>query len=149
MSITLFLAPVTTALHAQNGKDSYEEFDAYKLRVSAFLYYSNPSGDIQGSHDADMIDLQKDFSFNSYSTFTGKVDWKFTHKNHFYLVGSDFNQTRQSGSQENHYLSGSDFPGRSARKRVVRCSGDRPGISVRHYPAQARTSRRGRADRSF
>ena len=39
--------------------------------------------------------LQKDFGFNTYSTFTGKADRKFTHKNHFYLVGSDFNQTRQ------------------------------------------------------
>jgi hypothetical protein len=30
--------------------------------------------------------LTKDLSFNSYSTFAGKVDWKFTHKNHFYVV---------------------------------------------------------------
>ena len=92
--VGLFLGAVPPALHAQNGKSGDEEFDAYKLRVSAFFFYSNPSGDVQGSHDADMIDLQKDFGFNSYSTFTGKADWKFTRKNHFYLVGSDFNQTR-------------------------------------------------------
>jgi hypothetical protein len=89
-----FLAVVVSVSHAQKA-NSDEEFDTYKLRVSAFMFYSNPAGDVQGSHDADMIDLEKDFNFNSYSTFTGKADWKFTHKNHFYLVGSDFNQTRQ------------------------------------------------------
>ena len=77
-------------------KDSDEEFDSYKLRISAFMFYSNPSGDLQGSHDGDEIDFQKDFGFESYSTFTGKADWKFTHKNHFYVVGSDFNQTRDA-----------------------------------------------------
>jgi hypothetical protein len=90
-----FLAFAVSASHAQKATNSDEDFDSYKLRVSAFLFYSNPSGDIQGSHDADMVDLQQDFAFNSYSTFTGKLDWKFTHKNHFYLVGSDYNQTRQ------------------------------------------------------
>jgi hypothetical protein len=32
------------------------------------------------------INLVKDLNFSSYSTFAGKVDWKFTHKNHFYVV---------------------------------------------------------------
>ena len=91
-----FFAFAASALHAQKTKDSDEEFDSYKLRISAFTFYSNPSGDIQGSDDADMIDLQKDFNFDSYSTFTGKADWKFTHKNHLYVVGSDFNQTREA-----------------------------------------------------
>jgi hypothetical protein len=93
-AIMVLLAPLTT-LYAQNSKNSNEEFDAYKLRIRAFLFYSNPSGDIQGSYDTDMVDFQKDFGFNSYSTFTGKLDWKLTHKNHFYVVGNDFNQTRR------------------------------------------------------
>ena len=71
------------------------EFDSYRARISAFLFYSNPSGNVQGSSDATSVDLNKDFGFDSYSTFTGKADWKFTHKNHFYLVGSNYQQARQ------------------------------------------------------
>jgi hypothetical protein len=74
-----FLALAVSVSHAQKA-NSDEDFDSYKLRVSAFFFYSNPSGDLQGSHDADMIDLEKDFNFNGYSTFTGKADWKFTTK---------------------------------------------------------------------
>ena len=70
------------------------EFDAYKVRISAFWFYSNPSGTITASNKSDTINLQKDLGFNGYGTFTGKLDWRFTRKNHLYLVGADFNQTR-------------------------------------------------------
>ena len=39
-----------------------------KARISAFLFYSNPSGNIQGSSDATAVDLNTDLGFNSYST---------------------------------------------------------------------------------
>ena len=31
------------------------------------------------------VDFTQDLGFSSYSTFSGKIDWKFTHKNHFYV----------------------------------------------------------------
>lgn len=86
------LALAVLPLHGQ----SEDEFDSYKLKVSGFWFYSNPSGSVQGSNDTGTIDLQKDFGFESYSTITGKIDWKFTHKNHVYLIGSSFDQTRQA-----------------------------------------------------
>lgn len=91
--LTLLLLVMTGApfLHAQSD----EEFDSYKARISAFFFYSNPSGNIQGSSDATAVDLNKDLGFNSYSTFSGKVDWKFTHKNHFYLVGANYNHSKE------------------------------------------------------
>ena len=89
--VLLVLLICAPSLAAQDDTD----FDAYKVRLSAFWFYSNPSGDFEASNGSDTIDLQKDLGFNSYSTFTGKIDWKFTRKNHFYLVGSSFNQTRQ------------------------------------------------------
>jgi hypothetical protein len=85
----LICAP--SLLRAQDDDD----FDAYKVRLSGFWFYSNPSGNFEASNASDTIDLQKDVGFNSYSTFSGKIDWKFTRKNHFYFVGSSFNQTRQ------------------------------------------------------
>ena len=69
-------------LHAQEKED----FDAYKLRIDAGFYYSSPTGSIHGASDNDTIDLTKDLGFNSYPTFSGKVDWKFTRKNHLYVT---------------------------------------------------------------
>ncbi|MBV8864363.1 MAG: hypothetical protein JO210_03075 [Acidobacteriaceae bacterium] len=90
--LALSIAIAAPSLHAQGNDD----FDIYKIRLSGFWFYSNPSGDFQGSGDTDRINIQKDLSFSSYSTFTGKLDWKFTRKNHFYLLGSSFNQSRQT-----------------------------------------------------
>ncbi len=53
-----------------------EDFDAYKLRIDAGRYYSNPTGSIHGASDTGSIDLTKDLGFSSYPTFSGKVDWK-------------------------------------------------------------------------
>jgi hypothetical protein len=74
---------------------SETEFDSYKVRVGGFWFHSNPSGDIEASNGSDTINLQKDLGFDTYSTFVGKVDWRFTRKNHLYLVGADFTQDRQ------------------------------------------------------
>lgn len=92
VSILLLLAIYAPALWAQSDT----EHDSYKVKVSAFWFYSNPTGSFQGSNDTTGINLTRDFRFNSYSTFTGKIDWQFTHKNHIYLVGSSFDQTRQA-----------------------------------------------------
>jgi hypothetical protein len=73
-----------------------EDFDVYKVRIDGFWAYSSPSGNIQGSSDSGTVDLQKDLGFNSYSTFVGKIDWKFTRKNHFYFSAAPFDTSRQT-----------------------------------------------------
>jgi len=78
--LTLLVTPA--AVWAQKA----EEFDQYKIRFDAGWFYSNPSGTIRAQGDTYPVDLVKDLNFSSYSTFAGKVDWKFTHKNHFYVV---------------------------------------------------------------
>ena len=72
-----------------------DEFDSYKVRLEGFWMYSNPSGTLQSSVNSGAIDLQKDLGFDNYSTFAGKLDWKFTHKNPLYLVGIPLNSSRQ------------------------------------------------------
>jgi hypothetical protein len=67
-----------------------EEFDQYKLRLDTFWFYSSPTGTIQGHADSVPVDFQKDLNFNNYSTFSGMLDWKFTHKNHLYIAFSPF-----------------------------------------------------------
>ena len=86
----MFLAGVPL-LHAANNTD---EFDNYKLRFDAFWFYSHPSGDFQGSGSSDRIDINTDLGFDTYSTFSGLIDWKFTHKNHLTFAVSPFQQSR-------------------------------------------------------
>jgi hypothetical protein len=81
----------STNLHAANY-----DLDEYKVRLTGLWFFSNPTGTLQasGTDPNGEFNLSKDFGFNSYSTFTGKIDWKFTRKNHLYLAVSPFNQTR-------------------------------------------------------
>src|SRR5262250_291270 len=68
---------------------STEEFDSYKVRLEGFWVYSTTSGTFQGSSaNSGSIDVEKDLHFNTYSTGFGKLDWKFTHKNHLYVFGT-------------------------------------------------------------
>jgi hypothetical protein len=85
------MAAFVPQLRAQGDDD----FDSYKLRLEGFWAYTNPSGTLQGSNDATAIDLQKDLGFETYSTFVGKLDWKFTHKNHLYVAGVAFNSSKE------------------------------------------------------
>jgi len=72
------------------------DLDEYKLRITGMWFFSDPTGTVQasGTDPNGNFDLSKTFGFNSYSTFTGKVDWKFSHKNHLYLAVSPFTQAR-------------------------------------------------------
>jgi hypothetical protein len=106
LAVLLLYATAASPLHAQDNSD---DFDSYKVRVKGFWFYSNPSGYFQGSNDTGTVDLQKDIGFNSYSTFNGKLDWKFTRKNHLYVVGSSYDQSRQTVLQRTIVFQGQTF----------------------------------------
>jgi hypothetical protein len=63
-----------------------EEFDKYKIRFDAAWFYAYPSGTMRVQGDTYPVELTKDLSFKTYSTFAGKVNWKFIHKNYFHVV---------------------------------------------------------------
>jgi hypothetical protein len=71
-----------------------EEFDSYRLRLEGFWLYASPSGTLQGSSGTYPIDLQQTLHFETYSTFYGKLDWKFTRKNHLFVVAVPYNSSR-------------------------------------------------------
>ena len=85
---------LTVAAPALHAGDDSDELDSYKLRVDGFWFYSNPSGTFQGAGSGDVIDIDHDLGFNSYSTVSALVDWKFTHKNHLTFAVSPFQQSR-------------------------------------------------------
>jgi hypothetical protein len=45
---------------------------------------------VRGTADQVPVDFHRDVGFNAYSTGGAKFDWKFTHKNHFYVVFNPF-----------------------------------------------------------
>ena len=106
LALLLFVSLVAIApLYGQTDTD----FDEYKVRIDSFWFYSNPTGTLHDATSGDIISLHKDFGFGSYSTFAGKLDWKFTRKNHLYLVGSAFNQSRVATLQRTIVFQGQTF----------------------------------------
>jgi hypothetical protein len=94
LSAMLLFAGLSATSFSQSTE--HEDFDNYKLRIDGTWYYASPSGYLQASGSGPnigTIDLQKDLGLPSYSTFAGKLDWKFTRKNHLYIAGSPFNMS--------------------------------------------------------
>ncbi len=94
LGLVLFALVALPLAHASD--DDKEDLDSYKLRFDLYWFYSKPSGSFtsSGANGLGSFDLQRDIGFNSYSTFSGKIDWKFTRKNHLYFVATDFSQSK-------------------------------------------------------
>ena len=60
-----------------------EDLDVYKFRTTAVWWFSQPTGSFTGQADSGTFDLNRDFGFGEYSTFSGTVDWRFKRKHHF------------------------------------------------------------------
>lgn len=100
-----FLCIVGFAVEA-HGQD---DFDAYTVRVEGYWLYPSPSGTLQGAAGTGLIDLQKDLAFNSYSTGLGRLDWKFTRKNHLYVQAIPFKSSSQTVLSETITFQGQTF----------------------------------------
>jgi len=80
----LLIAFVASSLvHARAQGGDREDLDAYKWRVTGMWWYSHPGGSVHVAADKVAFDLDKDFRFGSYSTFSGVLDWHFKRKHHF------------------------------------------------------------------
>ncbi len=71
-----------------------EDLDAHTIRLDGFWFYSQPSGSFHGTGSRGLLDFQSEVHFNSYSTGVGRIDWKFTHKNHIYVGAIPVNQSK-------------------------------------------------------
>lgn len=69
--------------------------DQYRVRISGFWLHSSPTVSVEAAGHNGFVDFNRDFGFNDYSTGIGKLDWKFTRKNHLYIVFVPFTQSRQ------------------------------------------------------
>lgn len=90
--LALILAVTPHYLCAQD----HEDLDAHTFRIDGFWFYSQPSGSFHGSGNQGNLDLQRDAHFNSYNTGYGRIEWKFTRKNHLYLGFLPIDQSKQT-----------------------------------------------------
>jgi hypothetical protein len=87
--VSLLFLVMVPAVRAQDG-----DLDAYKWRVTGMWWLSHPTGNFRAAGSNGFFDLNQDFHFSNYSTFTGKVDWHFKRKHHLLLAASPVNFSR-------------------------------------------------------
>jgi hypothetical protein len=90
LGIALFFLAITSLVRAQDGKD----LDNYRFRVEGNWWLSSPSGYFGARGNNSYFDINHDFGFGSYSTFTGKIDWRFARKHHLLFSLAPINNTR-------------------------------------------------------
>lgn len=78
--------------HAAQGED----LDVYKLRASAVWWLSHPTGSFTGKDNSGTFDLNRDFGFSEYSTFTTMADWRFKRKHHLLFGVSPVTSSRST-----------------------------------------------------
>jgi len=77
LAVVIFTLAASLAYAAEK-----EDLDAYKLRIEAAWWLSHPSGSFRGENSSGEFDINRDFGFGDYSTFTGLFDWRFKRKHH-------------------------------------------------------------------
>ncbi len=80
MVALLFLAALPL-LQAQDAGD----FDNEKVRVEGSWWLAHPSGYFGANGSDNYVNFNRDFGFGNFSTFTGKIDYRFGHRQHLLL----------------------------------------------------------------
>jgi hypothetical protein len=88
--IMLFILAMASQVRAQDSKD----LDNYRFRVEGNWWFSSPSGYFGARSNNSYFDINRDFGFGSYSTFSGKIDWRFGRKHHLLFTVAPVNNSR-------------------------------------------------------
>ena len=145
--LVVFFAVI--ALVPQLRAADNDDFDTYKIKFNAFWFYTQPTGTFTGTGGNGTFDFQKDVSFQSYSTFSGGVDWKLTRKNHLLFTVTPFDRTKSFVASRTITFQGQTF--NAGLSASCQPTGERlcSGLSVRHHPAKTRAPRNQSAARSL
>jgi len=65
-----------------------EELDNAKSKLQLNAWVSAPTGYFNGKDGEGYFDLQRDFGFGNYVTFSGRGDWRFKRKHHLLFSAS-------------------------------------------------------------
>ena len=107
--IASLIAATGTCLAQEN------EFDNAKWKLQANVWISYPSGYFNGKDGNGYFDVQRDFGFGNYATFSGKLDWRFKRKHHFLFSPSGLQFSHKHAGPD-HRVAGANFRHRSARR---------------------------------
>ena len=86
----LLLFALFPLARAANGDD----LDAYRWRASAVWWFSHPTGSFTGKANSGTFDLNRDFRFGDYSTFSATSDWRFKRKHHLLFGATPVTSSR-------------------------------------------------------
>jgi hypothetical protein len=67
-----------TRVHAAES----DELDNTKWKIDGNAWISTPTGNFRGENGNGSFNLQRDFGFGNYVTFSGNADWRFKRKHH-------------------------------------------------------------------
>ncbi|MGB6191405.1 MAG: hypothetical protein WBF42_02980 [Terracidiphilus sp.] len=90
LCLALLIAGAGAPLWANDGDDK----DNYRYRVEGDWWFAHPQGDFGARSSNNYVNFNEDFHFGDYSTFTGKIDWRFKWKHHFLFDAIPFSVSR-------------------------------------------------------
>jgi len=105
LAIAIFLVVVVASGCASDGED----LDNYKWRVAGNWWFPTPSGSFGVSNSNNFFDINRDFGFGSYSTFTAKIDWRFRRKHHLLFNAARVDSSRTATIHRTIQFQGQTF----------------------------------------
>jgi hypothetical protein len=105
LQLVLLVCVAVPSMHAQQGTD----LDNYRWRVQGNWWFSHPSGYFGTNNSDNYFNIDHDFGFGDYSTFAGKVDWRFGRKHHLLFAVSSFNNSKTATLTRTIDFQGQEF----------------------------------------
>jgi hypothetical protein len=114
LASAIFLMVFVMPAHAND-----DDLDNYKFRLDGSWWFSQPTGSFGLRNSSNYFDIDHDFGFGSYSTFTGRFDWHFKHKHHFLFDASPVNSSKTATLSRTIEFQGQTFDlGTQASARI-------------------------------
>ncbi|HTZ32061.1 MAG TPA: hypothetical protein VMH31_06370 [Methylomirabilota bacterium] len=88
LCLILMCLSAVLAMMPGPARGDEEEFDNSKYKLQLNGWVSAPAGYFNGANHDGYFDLQKDFGFGNYATFSGKFDWRFKRKHHLLFTAT-------------------------------------------------------------
>jgi hypothetical protein len=117
----IFMLAVVAPCHAN------DDLDNYKFRLDGDWWFSHPTGyfGLQGTNS--YFNVNRDFGFGNYSTFTGRIDWHFRRKHHFLFNFTQVNNSRTTTLSRTVEFQGQMFPLSAQVSARIRSNNFAPG----------------------
>ncbi len=123
----LLLLAITALTAIAFGQVKDRDLDQYSIRITGFWLYSSPTVTLSAAGNNGSIQFNQDFAFRDYSTVLGKIDWKFTRKNHLYFTAAPFNQSNQVALNRTITFQGQSYTVGAIAKGQLRATMYSPG----------------------